>query len=199
MPLQNRVQPTGDILAHRARGHFMGNRGILHDDAQTLTHRRWRHKAWVCCVLQFKNRRRRVMQPHHYTELFFHDEAVALAAGHRPCAECRRADFSNFFAAAEHSGPAQDFDTELHAARAIPRQFEQRRHTAEITSLPEGSFLLTDSGPALLWQDALWPFTPDGYTTPERKPEGTCQVLTPQPTLRALRGGYAPQVALPQR
>ncbi|MEO6299829.1 MAG: hypothetical protein ABIO62_09385, partial [Paracoccaceae bacterium] len=88
MPLQNRVMPSGEIVADAAKGMFMGNRGCLHDDQQRLKVP-WRLKAWITCVLVFKDRNRVVMRPGHYTELFFLDEAVALAAGHRPCAECR--------------------------------------------------------------------------------------------------------------
>ncbi|MGR3637216.1 MAG: hypothetical protein ACU0BK_15020 [Shimia sp.] len=149
MPRQNRAQPTGEIIATPTRGAFLGNRGVLHDDTahvhSQLTHRRWRHKAWVCCVLDFKNRRRKVMTPNRYTELFFFDEAVALAAGHRPCAECRRSDYTAFLTAAGHSGKVADFDNRLHSARAIPRLFGQRRHTAEANTLPDGTFILTGS------------------------------------------------------
>ncbi|MDV4144060.1 hypothetical protein [Shimia sp. FJ5] len=197
MPLQNRVQPTGEILAHPARGRFMGNRGILHNAGQGLSHRRWRHKAWVCCLLSFKSRRRPLMAPGAYTELFFHDEAVALAAGHRPCGECRRADFTAFLDAAGHTGPVSAFDTRLHAARAIPRRFAQRRVEADAASLPDGTFILTGTGPALLWQGALHPFAPDGYRAPRPCPSGRVTCLTPTPTLTALRAGYRPSVALP--
>ncbi|WP_270730706.1 hypothetical protein [Shimia sp. Alg240-R146] len=201
MPRQNRVQPTGEIIATPTRGGFLGNRGVLHDDTAhahgQLTHRRWRHKAWVCCVLDFKNRRRKLMTPNRYTELFFFDEAVALAAGHRPCAECRRADYTAFLAAAGHSGKVADFDKGLHSARAIPRLFGQRRHTAEANTLPDGSFILTGSKPALLWQDALHPFTPTGYASPIAKPSGGVTVLTPEPTLAAINAGYIPSVRLP--
>ena len=97
MPLQNRVTPEGDIIATPARGTMMGNRGgAFHTPEQTLGPRRWRTKAWICCVLEFKGRHRAVMQPNRYTELFFLDEATALAAGHRPCFECRRRDALRF-------------------------------------------------------------------------------------------------------
>lgn len=195
MPLQNRVQPTGDILAHPARGMFMGNRGILHDNNKTLGTARWRHKAWVCCVTEFKNRKRTLMAPNHYTELFFHDEAVALAAGHRPCGECRRADYRAFLNAAGHSGSVKDFDVSLHAARAIPRVFKQNRHEADIKDLPDGTFIQSCAGPALLWQDALYPFQPNGYLAATSRPTGTVTVLTPKPTLQALRNGYRPRVS----
>ncbi|MFY0619529.1 hypothetical protein [Shimia sp.] len=202
MPRQNRVMPTGDIIAHPTRGAVMGNRGILHDDTAhqhgQLTHRRWRHKAWVCCVLAFKDRRRRLMAPNRYTELFFFDEAVAFAAGHRPCAECRRADHRSFLTAAEHRGDTPSFDTELHAARAIPRAYQLRRTLHEAQTLPNASFVLLDAGPALLLDDMALPFTPDGYAAPCKRPEGQIAVLTPAPTLTALRNGFHPQLRLPQ-
>ncbi|WP_299424675.1 hypothetical protein [uncultured Shimia sp.] len=201
MPRQNRVQPDGQILAHPTRGAFMGNRGILHDASAhqhgQLTHRRWRHKAWVCCVLSFKNRQRQLMARNRYTELFFYDEAVALAAGHRPCAECRRADHKAFLAAADHSGSAPDFDEQLHTARAIPRVYGQNRPLAETASLPDATFILTDTGPALLLDDMALPFTPQGYATPIKRPQGTHPVLTPAPTRIALHNGFRPTLRLP--
>ncbi|CUH51962.1 hypothetical protein [Shimia marina] len=201
MPRQNRVMPTGEILRHPTRGTFMGNRGILHDreahDHGALTHRRWRHKAWVCCLLTFKNRRRRLMAPNRYTELFFYDEAVALAAGHRPCAECRRADHAAFLAAAEHIGSTPDFDARLHAARAIPRKYHLRQSLQEVDDLPDGTFLMTASGPHLLLGDMALPFSPTGYAPPQKRPTGPHPVLTPKPTQIALRNGYHPKLHLP--
>lgn len=197
MPRHNRVQPTGEFLAHPARGLFMGNRGILHDDDGHLGRARWRHKAWVCCVLDFKNRKRPLMQPGHYTELFFHDEAVALAAGHRPCAECRRPDFNAYLQAVGHVGKVAEFDKVLHDARAIPRVFAQRRHTSTVETLPEGAFFLNDKGkPTLIWQDAAHPFTPTGYLPRMKLPTGDVTVLTPEPSLAALRNGFIPSVRL---
>ena len=96
MPLRNRVTPFGEIEVHPARGTLMGNRGILHGDDRTLGARRWAHRAWIVCVLSFRGRRRVVMTPGRYTELFFLDEAVALAAGHRACAECRNAAYRRY-------------------------------------------------------------------------------------------------------
>src|SRR5580658_4307221 len=97
MPKQNRVNPFGEIIATPERGTFMGNRGVLHDD-QGRIRRKWQGKRWIVCVLEFRGRKRKMMTPSRYTELFFLDEATALAAGHRPCAECRR-DRSTLFAA----------------------------------------------------------------------------------------------------
>lgn len=197
MPRQNRVQPTGAFLAHPARGALMGNRGILHDSMGRLGAARWRHKAWVCCLTAFKGRRRALMAPGHYTELFFHDEAVALAAGHRPCGECRRSDLSRFLAAAGLVGKVADFDRTLHVARALPRVFQQRRIRAEIGALPEGAFILPEDGtPGLIWQGGLRVFSPQGYGAPVRLPQGQVTVLTPGPSLTALRNGYVPQVGI---
>jgi hypothetical protein len=196
MPLQNRVQPDGEIIAHPARGRYMGNRGILHDDRQGLGRARWRHKAWVTCVLAFKGRKRPLMAPNRYTELFFHDEAVALAAGHRPCAECRRSDYTRFREAAGITGPIGDFDTTLHRHRARVRPARQHRVPHAVDDLPDGAFVLLDTGaPALVWQDALWPFAPDGYAAPVARPRGaTLMLLTPLPLVTALREGYRPDV-----
>jgi hypothetical protein len=201
MPRQNRVLPTGEILRHPVRGSLMGNRGILHDDTAhshgTLTHRRWQHKAWVCCVLSFKNRRRPLMAPHRYTELFFHDEAVALAAGHRPCAQCRHADHKAYLAAAGHTGATSAFDQHLHAARAIPRQYAQNRTLMAVADLPDATFVLQNNRPLMLLADMALPFTPEGYGAPIKRPQSTLPVLTPAPSILALRGGFAPQLRLP--
>ncbi len=198
MPRQNRVLPTGEIVAHSARGLFMGNRGILHDGNAELGRARWRIRGWVTCLLSFKGRKQQVMAPGRYTQLFFHDEAVAMAAGHRPCAECRRADYRRFRDAAGITGPIGDFDKHLHAARAIPRKFQQRRHVAEISSLPDGAFILGEDGAArLIRGDALLPFRPGGYLAPEIRPSGgVVTVLTPKPFIRALSEGYAPILML---
>ena len=193
MPCQNRVLPTGEVIAHPARGAFMGNRGILHDAQGLHPTRRWAHKGWVTCQLSFKGRRRfPLMRPGTYTELFFHDEAVAFAAGHRPCAECRR-----YRAALRFEGTAKALDDLLHAERVVPRAFRQRRHRRDIGALPDGAFLLTPEGtPAVLWQGALHPFDPGGYLPPRAVPAGQVDVLTPPTTLDAFHAGYRPLVQL---
>lgn len=126
MTLQNRVQPDGRITDTPMRGMLMGNRGILHDDAMRLGKARWKSKAWIACVLSFKGRKRELMAPRRYTELFFLDEAVALAAGHRPCFECRKAEAKTFKALWQQSvGPAPraaDIDKALHSARIAPER-----------------------------------------------------------------------------
>lgn len=203
MPLQNRVTPTGDIIADPARGLFMGNRGILHDDDGRVGRARWRHSHWIVCVLAFKGRRRSVMQPHRYTELFFLDEAVALAAGHRPCAECRRDRFRAFVACwtngIGHDGAVPDaagLDAMLHAARVDPRSRRQATWRAPLADLPDGAFICLgdgDSTPRVILGDALYGWTPAGYRNAVRRPRGaSVTVLTPRPTVSALAGGYRP-------
>jgi hypothetical protein len=197
MARQNRVTPEGRIVADPARGDFMGNRGILHDPAGSIV-APFRHRNWVCCVLQFKGRHREIMAPGHYTELFFLDEAVALAAGHRPCAECRRRDYNRFreaWAAAAGGAlqSAKDMDAALHAARVVPRLRGQRTHEAEIASLPDGAFIGWQDRPVLVFGDRLLPWTPAGYGPAEARPAaGPVTVLTPVPTIAALAAGYRP-------
>lgn len=198
-PLQNRVTPTGEIVAHPARGRLMGNRGVLHDEAQQLSAPRWKHQAWVTCVLSFRGIRRSLMSPGQYTELFFSDEAVALAAGHRPCAECRRSDFNRFqqaFSAAHSEAgtkvPAPEMDKILHKARVHSRSRIQRTYRAELATLPEGTFFRLESdGPALLMRDGqVWAWSFDGYSQVQRATNSEVEVLTPEPTVRALAAGY---------
>jgi hypothetical protein len=173
----------------------MGNRGILHDDKGEMGHMLWMHKAWIICELQWKDWHRDVMTPGAYTELFFLDEAVALAAGHRPCALCRRGAFNDYRAAVGAKGPTRDLDDRLHGERAVPRKFLQRRHTANLGDLPDGSMILRDGRPALVRGDALLPFTMSGYNAPvSRPPSGRVTVLTPETSVWALREGYVPQL-----
>ena len=194
MALQNRVLPTGEIVADPARGVFMGNRGgCFHDDHRRLSSARWKGRAWITCLLSFKDRRRQLMAPGQYTELFFLDEAVALAAGHRPCAECRRGDFKAF-QAAFGGGRAPEMDAALHAARLEGRT--QRRYPADLDSLPDGVFIHRN-GPHLVWGNQLFPYAPAGYGAPLPRDGGAVEVMTPAPTVQALRAGYVPLVALP--
>ena len=194
MPLQNRVLATGEIISHPARGLFMGNRGILHDDQKTLGRPRWRHKAWVTCVLKHKDWHRPVMRPGNYTELFFLDEAVALAAGHRPCALCRRAAYINFLAALNHQDSAKSLDAALHATRVIPRTTTHIRHETDIATLPPGAIIWRDT-PLLVTKRHLLPVTANGYGNPKKRPtSGKAIVLTPSFTISALREGYRPHL-----
>ncbi len=203
MPLQNRVTPQGEIIADAALGSFMGNRGILHDDRKQLGNARWKHANWIVCVLDFKDRHRVVMTPGCYTELFFLDEAVALAAGHRPCGECRRDAYRTFMefwveACADLSPPkAKDVDRVLHHARIDPATRRQRRYDRTLADLPDGTFICmeNDDAPHLVWNDRLLPYAPAGYGPAKARPSRlNVTVLTPEPLVRILHGGYRPTV-----
>mgnify|MGYP005989355845 CR=1 FL=1 len=193
MPLQNRAQPNGDIIAHPARGQFMGNRGILHDDAQKLGTSRWRHKAWVCCALEFKNRKRQVMAPHNYTELFFYDEAVALAAGHRPCAECRRDDFMAFKHAFEFCAGrrlmAPEMDQILHPER-VTRNRQKITYWSAPEDLPDGTFIRHENQAHIVWANLAISFSPIGYGATAPLPKRQVEVLTPRTTVAVMAAGY---------
>ncbi|MGK7755455.1 MULTISPECIES: hypothetical protein [unclassified Roseovarius] len=194
MTLQNRVLPTGEIAAIPERGTLMGNRGILHDADQRLGKARWRHPHWVTCQLSFKNRRRALMQPGNYTELFFLDETTALAAGHRPCGECRRAEFKRFvalFHAANGTATLAGIDRRMHHDR-VTRTRRQVRHTAQLETLPNGTFILHDATPHLVWDKHLLRYSPGGYTAALPRHEGPVTILTPACTVATLAAGYRP-------
>jgi hypothetical protein len=196
MPLQNRVLPTGEIVAIPARGMFVGNRGIIHDPAtKTLLRRRWSTDAWLTCVLEFRDRRRKVMERRSWTELFFLDEATAFAAGHRPCFYCRREDANRFRAAWENGNRtgdvlAPEMDAVLHRQRLASGK-KLHPLPMSIEKLPDGtmvqageeSFLIAQ-GKALLW-------SPSGYRAVKGNIEDT-KLLTPPSTLRAFLAGYRP-------
>lgn len=193
MPRQNRLTPDGQLIATPARGTMMGNRGILHDAHGELGRARWRHKAWICCVLSFKNRQRRVMAPNRYTELFFLDEAVALAAGHRPCAECRRTDYNAYRATWPGEPLAPQMDRTLHAERVRHGARNIQTHKGDFADLPDGAFVVGEEACLLVRGDALLPFAPAGYRPGRIRPKrGAVHVLTPPASLRALRAGYSP-------
>ena len=163
MPLQNRVTPTGEIIADPARGTLMGNRGILHDADRRLGSARWRHPHWICCRLRFKGRRREVMAPRRYTELFFLDEATAPSAPPAPTG-------------ARTAPP----DPGRAALADLPRwRLRAARRRARRCPFDRGRRVL--------------PWRPAGYGAPRPRPSAArCLVLTPQPTVAALRAGYAP-------
>jgi len=197
MPLQNRVTPFGEIVAHPARGMFMGNRGILHDSARHLhPARRWTHKSWICCLCAFKGRRRVPMTPGRYTELFFLDEATALAAGHRPCFECRRADAQRFTAAwsdgnGTSSPSAKDMDAVMHGERLDRRKKRLHPLPAPPGALPDGAMVADENGAYLVLNGELLPWSFDGYAPPVSDLSEP-KLLTPPSIVGALAGGYRP-------
>jgi hypothetical protein len=199
MPLPNRVDPFGRLFADCARGLFLGNRGgRFHRDDRTLAARRWVSCAWICCRLEFEGRHREVWG-RSYTELFFLDEPTALAAGHRPCFECRRAEARAFAAAlasrAARPLRAAEIDRVLHAERLDG--WAKRRHRLAIDALPDGALLVLaeEPGTALAVRGpCLLRWTPAGYAERRRRPRGlTAQVLTPPAILSALSAGYRPR------
>lgn len=202
MPLQNRVTPCSEIIVVAARGTMMGNRGIIHDaETRQLLSRRWQHQAWVCCVLSFKNQQHPIMGRSSYTELFFLDEATAFAAGHRPCAYCRRTDFNAFKRAwaQAHGGTAEDLrapviDRKLHRERST-RQRAQVTYKTTLADLPDGVFVKIDNEPWLIQGHRLLHWSPQGYDAARERPmENTVEVLTPQSTVAAFAHGYRAQV-----
>ncbi len=199
MPLQNRVNPFGEIVATAARGLLFGNRGILHDQDRRIV-RRWQSMRWIACRLEFRGWYHGPMpvSPLRYTGLFFLDEATSLAAGHRPCAECRHEDFVRFRQA--WSGPgdvparADDMDRVLHAERLEPgRGRPKQTHPARTESLPDGAMVAVDGEPWLVLGRELVRWTPFGYTDRAKRPRsGQARLLTPPSTVEAIRAGYEP-------
>jgi hypothetical protein len=196
MPLQNRVTPFGDIVAIPQRGMFMGNRGIIHDPAtRTLLARRWATKTWIVCACEYKGVRRAVMRTRSWTELFFLDEATALAAGHRPCFACRREAAERFRAAwAKGNGvdppSAAAIDTVLHAERLDGRAKRLHLLSGRMDALPDGAMVSAGEIAYVITGKAVLCWTPAGYRTAPA-PEDV-RLLTPPSTLRALAAGYRP-------
>ena len=196
MPLQNRVTPTGDIVATPHRGMFTGNRGIIHDPATKTLTRRWASRAWVTCLCEFKGRRREVMGGRSWTELFFLDEATALAAGHRPCFFCRRDDANRFRAAWEESNGvarirARDIDAVLHRERLSGGKKRLHARTMSLEELPDGAMVQEGMESFLMVQGRALAWSPAGYRKAPSAIENA-MLLTPPSTLRALSAGYRP-------
>jgi hypothetical protein len=192
-PRQNRVTPLSELVATTARGLVYGNRGCLHD-ADGKIRRRWSTRRWISCQLVFKDwRRSSLLQPGKFTELFFLDEATAFAAGHRPCALCRRADYNRFVERWQELHPgeadADTIDARLHDERIEPGTRGQRHHTASFDDLPDGAFVLHGDAPHLVLGAALHVWSPGGYERREQRPSGTARVITP-PSLVAVLPGW---------
>ncbi|HUN52857.1 MAG TPA: DUF3565 domain-containing protein [Candidatus Sulfotelmatobacter sp.] len=203
MTWQNRVTPFGNLVAVPARGALTGNRGILHDAAGNLGAARWRHKVWIACLLRFRGRHRPVMQPGRYTHLFFLDEATALAAGHRPCFECRHRDataFADAWMRGNRPGEAYPgiavIDGVLQRDR-VSRGRSKVTHAAGLAALPDGCFVtLPDDADVawLLWRGRLHRWTAAGYGESLMAPDRMVTVLTPRCIVAALAAGYRPSV-----
>lgn len=200
-PLQNRVLPTGDIVSASFRGAFTGNRGILaFDDQGQLGTSRWKHQHWLICALDHPRGRYHGPQPAlGWTPLFFSDEAVGLAAGHRPCAYCRRAAYETWrdaWARAYGQWPGhKDADKLLHQSRVTRRRM-QVRHDLDIRQVPVGAFISWQNTPHLVHKDGLFPWKEGGYGSAQALPDGLVEVLSPAPTLAVLRAGFKPVLAL---
>ena len=187
----NRIDPLGQFTTLPQRGGFMGNRGRLHD-LNGQIRRSWQTKAWITCTLRDKPGRASpgVTPPNSYTRLFFLDESVACAAGHRPCAECRRAQY-RLFRQAWHcahgpTGSVKEIDAALHTAR------RQGPYQAPAATLPDGVFILHADQPARLSGDSLYPYAHGTYSPKLRRPMGTVTVLTPSPLVATFRAGFLP-------
>ncbi len=201
MPLQNRVDPRGRLHAVEARGAWMGNRGVLHDPEKRIV-APWRLKRWITCVLSFKDRHREVFAPGRYSELFFLDEATSLAAGHRPCAECRRKRYDEFRAAwaagrgltANRLPGAEDIDRVLHEERWTDAG-TKRLEDAVLSTLPAGVIVAQAQRAHLWWSGRLLPWSFEGYGLPAAvSPARRVDVLTPRSIVDAMRAGFVPQV-----
>ena len=195
MPLQNRVDPSGDLFADPARGTLFGNRGgKFHRDDRTLSTRRHASRQWICCVLEFKGRQRDVWGK-YYTELFFLDEVTALSAGPRPCFECRRAaavDFAEKFVGAAKRAAAPEMDLALHAERLDGH--DKRLHRRAFDGLPDGVCIMRKGeGAFAIRGQRLLRWTPSGYRGAIPRPRGvTVDVLTPPSIVMVLARGYRP-------
>lgn len=202
--MQNRVDPSGNIINTAARGSWMGNRGQLHDDTKFIQ-RSFKLKAWLTCRLQFRDRRRIVMAPGLYTELFFLDEATAFAAGHRPCFECRREDHYRFkmywLKGNKEYGfskktPIKDIDAVLHNER-INHAGNKVTYLDNIDNLPTGTFIFMNEQPYLIASNYLHHWTAFGYDNKKTLPTNQIvTILTPRSIVNTFSAGYIPQMAV---
>jgi hypothetical protein len=192
MPLRNRVTPLGDLIADPARGLVYGNRGCLHDDRGEIR-RRFAARRWIACRLEFRGwHRTALMQPGKFTELFFLDEATAFAAGHRPCALCRREDYKQFLELTG-AGGADEIDERLHQERLDGNG--RRLHSRPLKGLPDGAFVLHRGEPWLVLGNDLLRWTPAGYTA-RVAAEGHVDAITPPTLVDVLLATWQPVVPL---
>ena len=201
MPLQNRVDPFGNIHAVNARGTVMGNRGgRIHDPATKTLNKRYASKRWIACVCVFRGRQRNVMSA-SYTELFFLDEVTAFAAGHRPCAECRRQDFKRFSQlwceafGLETLPKADDMDEVLHRERCVSGVGTTILSSDDLADLPDGTIVALDGTPYAMKSHEFLPWKFDGYSAPAKRSElrgSHLELLTPPCIVKVFRQGYRP-------
>jgi hypothetical protein len=202
--LQNRVDPFGRIIVTEARGLFMGNRGVIHNEDKQITHL-FKHKQWIICVVEFKGRSRAVMTPDRWTELFFLDEATAFAAGHRPCFECRKEDAKRFKECWIQGNPSYHFsmktsikeiDEVLHRER-IDHKKQKVTHQRLASEIPDGTFVAMNDDCFLVNNGCLHRWTAFGYDNPISLPAGSLlTVLTPNSVVNAFCAGYKPHIAI---
>lgn len=197
-PARNRVTPLGEIEAFPLRGAWTGNRGILHRGREIV--RFHAGDLWIICKLEFRGRRREQWQPHQFTFLYFQDEAIALAAGHRPCAECRRAAYNAYRSCwADGRGvptpSAKEINRQLHGERIVRGTHRRRLHQTPWRDLPDGVFVLLEDAPTLVLGDRLVEWTHEGYGGSRTRPRrGEASAITPPATIAALRAGYPVQI-----
>jgi hypothetical protein len=201
MPLQNRVTPFSELVSDPARGLLYGNRGCLHDDSGRIR-RMYATRRWIACQLEFRGwQRGPKLQPGLFTELFFLDEATAFAAGHRPCALCRRADYVRLGEIWRELHPGQvgadAIDLQLHGERVAPGTRTQWHHASALDELPDGAFVVRENEPWLVLGRHLLHWTPAGYDERVARPRGmSATVVTPPSLVAVLRAGWAPIVPL---
>jgi len=201
MPLQNRVTPLGELIADPGRGLVYGNRGCLHDETGRIR-RRYNGKRWIACRLRYRGwERGPLLQPGRFTELFFLDDATALAAGHRPCALCRREDYDRLVSIWLDLHPGQvgadAIDAQLHAERVAPDTRAQLRHEAPIDELPDGAFVLRDEEPCLVLGAHLLSWSAAGYVARWPRPaREQALLITPPSLVSVLRAAWQPLVPL---
>jgi hypothetical protein len=203
--LRNRVDPWGDLHAVASRAMFTGNRGCLVDAAGAIA-RHHRSSLWITCLTEYRGWRHPLTAPGRWTPLFFLDEAVALAAGHRPCGLCRRPAYLSYQAAVTRAaGGGQSLTAldlnrrlaqeRLRPGRGVDRAHDRRLWTADIASLPAGTVVVLDGRPRLMLEDRTLTFTFDGWVEPvDRSPSGTITVLTPPTSVAAMANGYPPVI-----
>jgi hypothetical protein len=196
--MRNRVTPMGDIVAIELRGAWLGNRGIVHRGTEIVRYHA--SNLWIVCALEYQGRRTPQWKEGRYTALFFHDEAVALAAGHRPCAFCRRQAYELYRQswAAGLGSPvpsAKQMNEQLHAERLVRGTHRPSLHPTEWAALPSGAFVVLDGVPALVLEHVVVPWSYEGYGPASPRPRaGVAEAITPPSSLAAIANGYAPQI-----